>query len=72
VCLSALTGGIPKILLTGEATGIAFLAHSPVRWRALYRQHGVVGFVGEGERKRDRETTGYEPFELHAPIQWAM
>ena len=29
----------------------------------------VHGFVGEGA---ERETTGYEPFAVHAPIQWAL
>jgi hypothetical protein len=24
------------------------------------------------EKERERETSGYEPFALHAPIQWAI
>ena len=27
---------------------------------------------GERERERERERTGYEPFALHAPIQWGI
>ena len=44
--------------------------------------HDEDGFVGEGAerarvREREREwgnmeTTGYEPFALHAPIHWAI
>ena len=42
-----------------------------------YGELGVVGFVVEGgerkrEREKERERTGYEPFALHAPIQWAI
>ena len=33
--------------------------------------HALVGFVGEGGGE-ERETTGYEPLAVHAPIQWAF
>jgi len=37
----------------------------------LRGEHGVVGLVVESrEAREERETTGYEPFALHAPIQW--
>jgi hypothetical protein len=41
-----------------------------IRWRASYGQHGVGGFVGEGGRERQRETTGYEPFALSFQRGW--
>ena len=41
--------------------------HPGIRWRAPYREHGVAGFVVEGE-----DRTGYEPFAFHAPTHWAV
>jgi len=39
----------------------------------LSRFRGMTSGRRERERgERERETTGYEPFALHAPIQWAM
>ena len=31
-----------------------------------------MGVWVKGGGERERETTGYEPFALHAPIQWAI
>jgi len=59
---------------------IDFVYHSTLGLRAIKKKKNR-GVRGPGNRNEashlisseiERDTTGYEPFALHAPIQWAI
>ena len=52
----------------GARGGAGGAARAPPVQVYIFGEHGVGGFVGEGVSER----TGYEPFAIHAPIQWAI
>jgi len=74
VCVCVCSGGGGADLCQGGAC-VAGRSHPPRNRQMPAFSHTCLQARVRGERERgereERETTGYEPLALHAPLQWA-